>query len=304
MLRIINKILAILVTVSITIIMASCSIVSNSNQNLLKSFYTLETLKKEGPHKVALISEEVVIEGLRTEGLQTEGLQTEGLQIETLKFEDVIVEDLQIERLIIERLENESIITEVKSASIRFASSSKDYYDKNDFYGYEYVDIGAIANKLAVGAEVLFVRVVLQKSGMVEPIECLLMTVAKDMIIDTVGGVFGGAAATIDPSGRLSTTLSLIVAITDAIIATVIGVSAIATGGISILFGALTLALAYSNDIPIIITSLKQLIETPNSEIDWSNINWNKLGYTTAKEMAESMADGFMFASLSNVLRV
>jgi type II restriction/modification system DNA methylase subunit YeeA len=94
------------------------------------------------------------------EGLTKEGLTREGRETERIAFNDIKVEGLEVERLIRAELEKEENISEIKSLTIRVAKSDNGYYDKNDFYGYEYVDTGAIMKKLAIGAGVLVVRAV------------------------------------------------------------------------------------------------------------------------------------------------
>ncbi|MDD4496262.1 MAG: HNH endonuclease [Eubacteriales bacterium] len=177
------------------------------------------------------------------------------------------------------------------------------------------VDITSLLTKLSVGTGVIVTLVILNKVGFSSPIASVVAAAADKSLQfasngAAIGSLFGGltrAADEIDESGRTSAVIGFATATAGFILSIVSLVASVPSGGssaittvvgiklflagVSVL--AATVGTAYSG-----YQAVKKIISTEASDIDWANIDWEKVGASAAEKAIENAANGYMWGSV------
>ena len=177
------------------------------------------------------------------------------------------------------------------------------------------IDLGPLLTKLAIGTGVIVTLVVLKKVGLPEPIASVVVAAADEALAGAgvgagVASLFGGmmgALNEIDPSGRLAAILGFATATAGFIIALVHLVGLVPSGGASSIGVGLGIRLALAGIATLSMGAatvnassnlVRKLTTTDASEIDWSNIDWEKVGMSAAEQAINYGADGYMWGSI------
>lgn len=112
-------------------------------------------------------------------------------------------------------------------------------------------------------------------------------------LIGGLVGVVGGSLDGIDESGRLSAVVKFSTAVVGLIVATLTKTFNIVAN----------IAIAGINLIAQGVKMIKALTSTPVSTIDWSNVNWNKVGVSAAQQAINNVAAGYMWGSIFGAIK-
>lgn len=176
-------------------------------------------------------------------------------------------------------------------------------------------DIKPILLKIAVGTGIILTLTILKKVGVDKPVFSVVVAAADGSlkfsktgaVVGSVFGAFTGAADEIDKSGKIAAIAGFALATVGLIIATVSLVGAVPSAGTSGFGVAEGVHLAWAG-VKFATTAIattqaaQQTIKAFNStdatEIDWNNINWDKVGVNAAQKAINNGADGYMWGSI------
>jgi len=258
------------------------------------------------------------VENIDKENIITENVLSEFITEEIYLEELVVVENQIAELLLEEKTINEVILCKtiyVPQENIEeFAENSQ----TAQLFG-EDVDITSLLTKVAIGTGVIVTVVILKKAGLPDPVASIVTAAADEAVkfagAGAAGGsLFGGltgATNEIDPTGRTSAvigfataTVGLILSVIGLVVAipsggsSSIGVAAgvkLVVAGVSVLAGTAGTVAAGRN-------AVKTFQATDGADIDWDNIDWQKVGASSAQKAIENAADGYMWGSIIGVI--
>lgn len=173
------------------------------------------------------------------------------------------------------------------------------------------IELGPLLTKISIGTGVILTLTVLSISGLQGPVASVVAAAApaalKGAATGTLIGAFTGAAIggadVIDESGRTSAIIGFSVAVVGLVMATISAILAIPSGGsttASAIFGV-KVALAGISLISTALTGynmVKTLTTTDVHDINWNNVDWNKVGVSAAEKAINYGADGYMWGSI------
>ncbi|MDE6708105.1 MAG: HNH endonuclease [Oscillospiraceae bacterium] len=291
----VNRLIALLLTLSILLMTVGCSNVPPT-----------PTLSDANP--------QIVTENVEVENTITENELHEFITTEVYLQEFIIVED-KITELLLE----ESMINEVTLCkTIYVPQENIDEFSANSqtsqIFG-DGVDITSVLRKVAIGTGVIVTLAIVKKVGVPKPIASLVVAAADESlkfaksgaVVGTVFGAFTGAADEIDETGRAAAVMGFALATVGMIVSIVSLGGAIPSGGTTGFGVAEGVHLAWAG-VKVLIASagmvyttkdtIKALTSTDASEIDWDNIDWEKVGVSTAQKAIENSADGYMWGAV------
>lgn len=261
---------------------------------------------------------ETLVENVQTEKTITETVFTEFITEEVYLEELVIVEDQIAELLLEESTIDEVILCKtifVPQDNIKeFAANSQ----TAQLFG-EDVDISSLLTKVAIGSGVIVTVVILKKAGLPDPVASIVTAAADEAVkfagAGAAGGsLFGGltgAANTIDETGRTSAVIGFATA-TVGLILSVIGlVTVIPSGGssgmsvaagIKLVIAGVSVLAGTAGTVTAGYNAVKTFQATDAADIDWENIDWQKVGASSAQKAIENAADGYMWGSIIGVV--
>jgi hypothetical protein len=224
--------------------------------------------------------------------------------------EDYLVEKLLLEELIVESLLHEDVIEEVHFVETILIPEDQIFTDLditliNEIFGHD-VELSSLLVKLSIGAGVILTLAILNTTTRAGPVAALIASARQGSqsfagigaAIGTIHGAISGAADAIDETGRLKTLIDFGLNIAG-LIATSLALPAfIATGGLPLLI----MAAGFLGTLWSSYNALDNLVETyrttDSADIDWTNINWDEVGYSAASRAIEGAVDGFMIGAI------
>lgn len=263
-------------------------------------------------------------EKVETEDIETEDIETEDIITELILTEEYLTELIDVEEKTTELLLAEDMISEVITCkSICVPQENLDEFIENsqtkELFGDE-IDFGAIAKKVAIGTAVVVTLVVLVKVGCPEPIASAVIApmvkgalkgAAAGAAIGSLYGGITGAADEIDETKRTSAIISVAAATAGLIISIVSLVAVIPSGGssaigvatgIKIGAAAVSTLLATAGTVTSGVNAIKTFKATDAQEIDWNNIDWERVGVSAAEQAINNSADGFMWGAIAGAV--
>ena len=300
--KIFLKFTAILLFLAITFTVVGCNNSDTSWTNPSLSSPN-ETIEEEDKDNEIVVNEDVLTEFITTE----------------IYLKEITIVEDKIEELLLK----ESMINEVQLCKTIYVPQDHiEEFSENSqteqLFG-EGIDFGAIATKIAIGTGIIVTLVVLTKVGLPKPVADVVVSAAsKSMGFAASGAIAGsllggltGAADEIDETGRTSAIIGVATAVVGVIIATVSLVAAIPSGGasavtagvgIKIAIAGVSLLAATAGTAVAITDAVKTFKATEAPDIDWDNIDWDKVGVSSAEQAINGMADGYMWGSIAGAI--
>lgn len=258
------------------------------------------------------------VENTLTENTLTETVLTEFIT-EEIYLEELIVVENQIAELLLE----ENTIDEVilcKTVFVpqdnleEFAANSQ----TAQLFG-EDVDISSLLTKVAIGSGVIVTVVILKKVGLPDPVASIVTAAADETVKFAgagagAGSLFGGLTGTtdaIDETGRTSAVIGFATATVGLILSAVGLVAAIPSGGssslsvaagVKLVIAGISVLAGTAGTVNAGYNAVKTFQATDAADIDWENIDWQKVGVSSAQKAIENTADGYMWGSIIGVV--
>lgn len=257
---------------------------------------------------------EIITENIETEDVITETVLTEFITNE-IYLEEFIVAENEITELL---LEENTINEVVLCKTIYVPQGNIEEFSQNSqtaqLFG-DGVEIQSVLEKVAIGTGVIITIAIVKKVGVPQPIASVVAAAADESmkfaasgaVVGTVFGAFTGAADEIDEAGRISAVTGFALATAGLIISAVSLVGAIpsagATGfgvaeGVHLAWAGVKVLLATAGTAYSARNTVKAFASTDVSEIDWDNIDWEKVGVSTAQKAIQNGADGYMWGAI------
>lgn len=258
-----------------------------------------------------------------TEKVEIEKELTEKELHEFITTEVYLQEFVAVENEISERLLKENIIDEVSLCkTIYVPQSNIDEFAENSQTAQLFgkgVNITSLLRKLAVGTGVILTVSVVKKVNVYRPIASIVAAAANESIefakdgaiIGSVFGAFNGAADEIDESKRASAIAGFALATVGVIYSIVNLVGAVPSGGttgfgvaegIHLLFAGVRLLTAANIANHSALDMVKAIQSTDAKDIDWGNIDWERVGTSAVQKSIEGSADGYMWGSIYGLI--
>lgn len=261
---------------------------------------------------------ETLVENIQTENIITETVFTEFIT-EEVYIEEIVLAENQIAELLLE----ENTIDEVILCKTIFVPQNNiDEFAANSqtaqLFG-EDVDITSLLTKVAIGSGVIVTVVILKKVGLPDPVASIVTAAADEAVkfagAGAAGGsLFGGltgATNAIDETGRTSAVIGFVTATVGLILSAVGVVAAIPSGGssgvsvaagIKLVIAGVSVLAGTAGTVTAGYNAVKSFQATDAADIDWENIDWQKVGVSSAQKAIENAADGYMWGSIIGVV--
>lgn len=258
------------------------------------------------------------VENTQSENTLTETILTEFIT-EEIYLEELVVVENQIAELLLE----ENTIDEVILCKTVFVPQDniEEFADNSQtaqLFG-EDVDITSLLTKVAIGSGVIVTVVILKKVGLPDPVASIVAAAADESVKFAGGGaaagsLFGGltgATNEIDPTGRTSAVIGFATATVGLILSAVGLVAAIPSGGssgisvaagIKLVIAGISVLAGTAGTVSAGYNAVKTFQATDAADIDWDNIDWRKVGASSAQKAVENAADGYMWGSIIGVV--
>lgn len=261
---------------------------------------------------------QIHVENTDPENIITETVLTEFITQEIYLEELVIAENKIAELLLEEKTINEVILCKtiyVPQDNIEeFAANSQ----TAQLFGEDF-DVTSLLKKIAVGTGVIVTVVVLKKVGLPDPVASIVAAAADESLKfaatgAAAGSLFGGmtgATDEIDDSGRTSAVIGFATATVGLILSAVGLVAAIPSGGssgisvaagVKLVVAGISVLAGTAGTIGAGYNAVKTFQATDAANIDWDNIDWQKVGASAAQKAIENSADGYMWGSIIGVI--
>ena len=154
---------------------------------------------------------------------------------------------------------------------------------------------------------------------MPDPVASIVAAAADESVKFAGGGaaagsLFGGltgATNEIDPTGRTSAVIGFATATVGLILSAVGLVAAIPSGGssgisvaagIKLVIAGISVLAGTAGTVSAGYNAVKTFQATDAADIDWDNIDWRKVGASSAQKAVENAADGYMWGSIIGVV--
>lgn len=263
-------------------------------------------------------NEQVITENIEVETILTENRLTEFITEEIYLEELLLAEDKIVELLLEEDVIDEVLLCKtiyVPQDHIEdFAINSQ----TAQLFG-DGVNITSLLKKVAVGTGIILTVVVLKKVGLPQPIASIVAGAADESLkfagsgaaIGSLIGGLTGASEEIDETGRLSAILGFAIATVGVIVSAVHLIGLIPSGGVSSVGVGLGIKLVIAGVGLITSTAamattgyeaVKALTATEATEIDWLNIDWERVGVSAAEQAINYGADGYMWGAIAGTV--
>lgn len=262
-------------------------------------------------------NEQIITENIEVEKVLTENRLTAFITEEVYLEEIILAEDKITELLLEENTIDEVLLCKtiyVPQENIEdFATSSQTAQLFGD------IDITSLLKKVAIGSGVIVTVVILKKVGLPDPIASIVTAAADESLkfaamgggIGTLFGGLTGAGDEIDASGRTSAVIGFATATAGLILSIISLVAAVPSGGSTTITAAAGIKLVIAGVSVLTATAgtayagynaVKTFTATDGIEIDWNNIDWERVGATSAQRAIENAADGYMWGSIIGVV--
>lgn len=294
--KLFNKLLSLIVVVSILLMTVGCS----------ASVPPPPTLSDPNPQT---ITEHIEVENTISENIIHEFITTE------IYLEEIVIAEDKISELLLE----EDMISEVTLCkTIYVPQDNIDDFAENSqtkqLFG-DGINMKSVLTKVAVGTGVIVTVVVLKKVGLPDPIASAVVAAADESLKfagtgAAIGSLFGGitgATDEIDETGRTSAIIGFATATVGLILSAVSLVAAVPSGGSTtittaagiklVIAGIFTLSAAIGT-VKSGYDAVKTFTSTDAADIDWNNIDWDKVGVSSAEKAIENAADGYMWGAI------
>lgn len=288
----IKKIVSLILVFAMTISMVGCS-----------STPPTPTLSDPNPQ---IVSENIEVENVITENAINEFITSE------IYLEEIVLAASKISELL---LEEDTINEVLLCKTIYVPQDNLEEFAANsqtaNLFG-EDIDITSLLTKVAVGTGVIVTVIILKVAGLPDPIASIVTAAADESLKfagtgAAIGSLFGGltgSANEIDQSGRTSAVIGFATATAGLILSIVSFLAVIPSGGSTTITAAAGIKLFISGVSVLAGTAyagyqaVKTFTATDASEIDWDNIDWEKVGVSAAEKSIENAADGYMWGSI------
>lgn len=294
--KLFNKLLSLILVVSILLMTVGCS----------ASVPPPPTLSDPNPQT---ITEHIEVENTISENIIHEFITTE------IYLEEIVIAEDKISELLLE----EDMISEVTLCkTIYVPQDNIDDFAENSqtkqLFG-DGINMKSVLTKVAVGTGVIVTVVVLKKVGLPDPIASAVVAAADESlkfagtgaaIVSLFGGITG-ATDEIDETGRTSAIIGFATATVGLILSAVSLVAVVPSGGSTtitaaagiklVIAGIFTLSAAIGT-VKSGYDAVKTFTSTDAADIDWNNIDWDKVGVSSAEKAIENAADGYMWGAI------
>lgn len=257
---------------------------------------------------------QIIIENIETENIETEKILAEHITSEIYLEEFVLAEDRIAELLLEEETINEVLLCKTIYVPEENIDEFAEHSQTAILFGDE-VDIKTVLKKVAIGTGVIVTVVIVKKAGVPQPIASVVAAAADESLkfaasgaaVGTVFGAFTGAANEIDESGRASAVMGFALATVGLIITAVSLVGAVPSAGttgfgiaegVHLAWAGVKVLLAASGTVYSAREMVKAFTSTDASEIDWDNVDWEKVGVSAAQKAIQNGADGYMWGAV------
>ncbi|MCI5649429.1 MAG: HNH endonuclease [Fusicatenibacter sp.] len=263
-------------------------------------------------------NEQVIVENVETENIINETIITECITSE-IYLEELIVAENKISELLLE----EETINEVYLCKTIYVPQENieefaEHSQTSHLFG-ESIDFKSVLTKVAVGTGVIVTVVVLKKVGLPDPVMSVVAAAADESLkfgasgaaVGTLFGGLTGATDELDKSGRTSAVIGFATATVGLILSTISLVTVIPSGGsttttlavgIKMVIAGISVVAATGGTAYAGYQAVKTFTSTDSSDIDWNNIDWDKLGVSSAEKAISNGADGYMWGSIIGVV--
>lgn len=261
---------------------------------------------------------QVITENIEVENIITENVLTECITSEIYLEEIVLAEDKITELLLEEETINEILLCKI----IYIPQDNLEEFAENSQIGSlfgEDFDIAPVLKKVAIGTGVILTLVVVKKAGLPDPIASAVVAAADKSLqfaeggaaIGTLFGGLTGATSEIDQSGKTSAVIGFAMAAVGLILATISLVGEIpsagsttitAAAGIKLVIAGISVVAATGTTAYAGYNAVKIFTATDSADIDWDNIDWEKVGVSAAQQAIQNGADGYMWGSIIGVV--
>ena len=236
-------------------------------------------------------------------------------------IQQIISEEIYIKELVVaEQKISQQLIQEEKIEEVLMCKNIyipekhiKDFANNSQadrIFG-EGIDIEPLLTKISVGTGIILTLAVLSILHIEGAVGAIIASAAPAALegalmgagVGTVIGGLTGACDEIDETRRTSSIIGFSVAVAGFIIATVSAILAFPSGG------STAAAVAFGIKVAIAGMSLagagyagyemvKTLTTTNKADIDWNNIDWNKVGISSAEQAINGAANGYVWGSV------
>lgn len=263
-------------------------------------------------------NEQVIVENVETENIINETIITECITSE-IYLEELIVAENKISELLLE----EETINEVYLCKTIYVPQENieefaEHSQTSHLFG-EGIDFKSVLTKVAVGTGVIVTVVILKKVGLPDPVMSVVAAAADESLkfgasgaaVGTLFGGLTGATDELDKSGRTSAVIGFATATVGLILSTISLVTVIPSGGsttttlavgIKMVIAGISVVAATGGTAYAGYQAVKTFTSTDSSDIDWNNIDWDKLGVSSAEKAISNGADGYMWGSIIGVV--
>lgn len=259
-----------------------------------------------------------------TETIETETIITENILTELIIRETYLNEIIEAESKISELLQEEEIIDEVISCMTGYVPQDNiEEFAENIQMAQLFsddVDILPLLTKVAVGTGVIVTLTVLKKAGLSNPIASVVVAAAdKSLEFRKTDAAYGslfagliGATGEIDKSGRTSAVIGFATATAGMILSIVSLMASVPSGGstiitvaagIELVIAAVSVLTATAETVRAGYQAINTFTSTDANDIDWSNIEWEQVGVSFAKEAIENAADSYMWGAIMGTVQ-
>ena len=262
-------------------------------------------------------SEKVENEDFITEDIITEDIINEFITTEIYLKEITLAEEKITELLLEEDSINEVILCKTVYVAQEHIEEFSENSQTEQLFGTG-IDFKALATKIAVGTGLIITLVVLSKVGLPDPVASVVIGAASNSMKfaatgAAIGSLYGGltgATDAIDETGRTTSILNVSLATVGLIVSIVSLVAAIPTGGASVgvaegikigLAAVSVIGSAIGTTVSSI-NAVKTFKATDASDIDWDNIDWERVGVSAAEQAINNAGDGYMWGSIAGAI--
>ncbi len=256
-----------------------------------------------------VITEKVEIENTIIEKSLTEFITTE------IYLEEFIEAEEKIRELLLE----ENQISEVSVCrSVYVPQGNLEEFAENSQTSHVFgdgVNIKSVLTKVAVGTGVIVTLIILKKVGLPNSVAEIIVSAADESLkfgatgaaAGSVLGALTGAVNEIDESGRIMAVTGFALAVAGLVVSIVSLIGTIPSGGTTAIGVAEGIHLAIAG-VKVVATGVatvktatncvKTFTSTDGIDIDWDNVDWDKVGVSAAEKAINYGTEGYMWGAI------
>ena len=248
----------------------------------------------------------------------TEDVINEFITTEIYLKEIVLAEEKISELLLAEDMINEVILCKTIYVPQDHIEEFSENSQTEQLFGSG-IDFKSLATKVAVGTGIIVTLVILKKVGLPDPVASVVVGAASESMKfaatgAAIGSLYGGltgAADGIDTTQRTSAIIGVAAATAGLIISIVSLVAAIPSGGassigvaagIKIGIAAVSVLSATAGTVTSTVNCVKTFKATDAKDIDWNNIDWERVGVSAAEQAISGAGDGYMWGAIAGAV--